>query len=277
MARSHDRAPDRKLGRYWLNRWGALLAERSRRLVLGLARRMEIVILIWLLAFGVAAAIRAAFALTPIRGLVDFAEIFLPYALAALAPIAGYRIAMAAFPSGMLPAQPGLRLAQYGRWRALGPLDARAHPAFGPFGFMASLMIGMLLNVVLRSFEFLLAVPAMNHHAPAWGARIFQVMAFDVIAMNFLYAMCFVMALRSIPLFPRMLLAVWTMDLFMQVAIASSVAGVAEVPPPVALALRDLLGSNVTKVLISMAVWLPYLLLSERVNVTYRSRVTVES
>jgi hypothetical protein len=269
--------PDRKFGRHWLNRWGAVLAERSRRLVLGLARRMEIVILIWLVVFGVAAALRTASALTPIRGLVDFAEIFLPYALAALAPIAGYRIAMAAFPGGTLPAQPGLRLARYGRWRAIGPLNARAHPAFGPYGFMASLMIGMLLNVVVRSFEFLLAVPAMNHLAPAWGARIFQIMAFDVIAMNFLYAVCFVMALRSIPLFPRMLLVVWTLDLFMQVAIASSVAGLADVPPSVALALGDLLSSNVIKVLISMTVWLPYLLLSERVNVTYRSRMGVES
>jgi hypothetical protein len=113
----------------------------------------------------------------------------------------------------------------------------------------------------------------MNHHAPEWGTTIFHMMAFDVIAMNFLNAVCFVMALRSIPLFPRMLLFAWFMDLFMQLAIARSVAGVADVPPAVALALQELLSGNVTKVLISVAVWLPYLLLSERVNVTYRCRV----
>jgi hypothetical protein len=34
-----------------------------------------------------------------------------------------------------------------------------------------------------------------------------------------------------------------------------------------------MLTGNVKKVLISMALWLPYLLLSTRVNVTYRHRV----
>jgi hypothetical protein len=261
----------------WLARWGAGLTDRSRRLVRALAPRMEAVILAWLLLFGAAAAIRTGFALSPIRGTIDFAELFLPYALIALAPIAGYRIAMAAFPARVLPGQPGFRLALYGHWQRLAPADARAHPAFGPFGFMASLLIGMLLNVAIRSFEFLLAVPAMNHHAPEWGTTIFQLMAFDVIAMNFLYAVCFVMALRSIPLFPRMLLFAWMMDLFMQVAIARNVAAVADLPPNVALALLDLLSGNVTKVLISVAVWLPYLLLSERVNVTYRSRMPVNA
>ena len=249
------------------------LSERSRRLVLAIPPRMETVILAWLLMFGAAAALRIAFAISPIENPRDFAEIFLPYALAALAPVAGYRLAMAAFPPGVLPGQPGLRLAFVGRWRRLDPLGARAHPAFGPFGFMASLLVGMLLNVPVRSFEFLLAVPAMNHHAPAWGTAIFHMMAFDLIAMNFLYAVCFVMALRSIPLFPRMLLFAWIMDLFLQLAIARTVAASADLPATVAAALQELLGGNMTKVLISAAIWLPYLLLSERVNVTYRSRV----
>jgi hypothetical protein len=74
-----------------------------------------------------------------------------------------------------------------------------------------------------------------------------------------------------------MLLFAWSMDLFMQLAIARSVASVADLPPTVALALQELFSSNVTKVLISVAVWLPYLLLSERVNVTYRSRMPVSA
>jgi hypothetical protein len=257
----------------WLARPGAGLTERSRRMIRSLAPRMEAVILAWLLLFGAAAVIRAGFALSPIRGTIDFAEIFLPYALIALAPIAGYRIAMAAFPSGVLPGQPGFRLAFFGNWQKLAPADARAHPAFGPFGFMASLLIGMLLNVAARSLEFLLAVPAMNHHAPEWGVTIFHAMAFDVIAMNFLYAVCFVMALRSIPLFPRMLLFAWFMDLFLQFAIARVVTGIVELPADVAFALYELQSGNVTKVLMSAGIWLPYLLLSDRVNVTYRSRM----
>ena len=44
-------------------------------------------------------------------------------------------------------------------------------------------------------------------------------------------------------------------------------------PPAVASALHTLLDGNVKKVLISVGLWLPYLLLSARVNVTYRSRV----
>ena len=38
-------------------------------------------------------------------------------------------------------------------------------------------------------------------------------------------------------------------------------------------ALENLLEGNVKKVLISVALWLPYLLMSTRVNVTYRSRI----
>lgn len=248
-------------------------AERSRRLVHALGPRMETIILAWLVLFGAAAALRIAFAATPIRTALDFAEIALPYALAALAPVAGYRIAMAAFPATTLPAQASFRLAFYGRWRRLDPLAARAHPLFGPFGFMASLLVGMLLNVPLRSAEFLLAVPAMNSHAPEWGTTVFHLMALDLVAMNFLYAVCFVMALRSIPLFPRMLLFAWTADVALQLVIAGKVAATPGLPVEVGTALGDLLSGNITKVLISAAIWLPYLLLSDRVNITYRSRV----
>ena len=249
----------------------------SRRLVTRLVSRMEVVIRAWLLVFMAAAMVRISFAVSPIRDLAHFTEAFLPYALAALAPVAGYRLAMAAFPAHVLPAQPRFLLPSYGRWQKLDAIRARQHPAFGPFGFMACLLVGMLLNVAVRSFEFLLAVPTMNMLAPAWGSTIFYVMAFDLIAMNFLYGVCFVMALRSIPLFPRMLLFAWYMDLFMQLAIAQSVGSSHGLPGDVAAALQELLTGNVTKVLISAAVWIPYLLLSERVNVTYRSRAPAAS
>ncbi|WP_079639653.1 DUF2569 family protein [Sphingopyxis flava] len=237
---------------------------------------MEILILFWMLLFGVAAALRFASSGAPSRVATDLVRMLLPYGLIALAPIAGYRIAMASIPASLLPARPRIRLAHFDRWRQLDPLGARAHPSFGPYGFMASLLVGLLLNVPMRSVEFLLAVPAVNQEAPVWATTIFQMMAFDVLVMNFLYAACFVMALRSMPLFPRMLLFAWAMDLLLQVVIAYRVAAAPDLPAPIAHSLGELLGGNVTKVLVSMLVWIPYLLLSERVNVTYRSRAPAD-
>lgn len=75
------------------------------------------------------------------------------------------------------------------------------------------------------------------------------------------------------PLFPRLLVAIWGLDLTMQLVIAELVAGAPNLPRDVAGALQTLLEGNVNKVLISIALWLPYLLLSRRVNLTYRNRV----
>jgi hypothetical protein len=129
-----------------------------------------------------------------------------------------------------------------------------------------------LLNIVLRSGEFLLAVPALNGHAPAWGQKFLFLMTGDVVVMSFLYMVCFVMALRSYPYFPRMLLLVWATDIAAQLVIAWQLAATPGLPPQVAGSLGALLDGNVKKVFISVMVWLPYLILSERVNVTYRLR-----
>jgi hypothetical protein len=59
----------------------------------------------------------------------------------------------------------------------------------------------------------------------------------------------------------------------MQLGIATAVAGTQGLPPTVAGALHTLLDGNVKKVLISVFLWLPYLLMSKRVNVTFRHRV----
>ena len=58
--------------------------------------------------------------------------------------------------------------------------------------------------------------------------------------------------------------------------VAELVAGTPDLPGEVAVALQALLGGNVQKVLISIGIWLPYLLLSKRVNVTYRHRVPAQ-
>lgn len=257
----------------WVRRYAETLRVRSKAVVRYCEHRMGAIALAWLLVFTFGSMPRLLFPATPIDTMGALATHVLPYALIALAPIAGFAVAAGSFPRGLLSGQPTLRLAIYGRWRELNPLEARQHPVFGPAGFMASLLVGMMLNVVVRSFEFLVATPAMGSAAPVWGDTLFALMAADVIVMNFFYMVCFVMALRSVPLFPKMLLLAWAIDIAMQMTVGTVIAGTPDVPNKVSSALHALLQGNITKVLISAFVWLPYLILSDRVNVTYRSRV----
>lgn len=252
------------------------LQRRSVNAVQFFHGRMGVLALAWLAVFTPLALFKIAFAISPVHNFADLAMLVLPYLLIAIAPIAGYVVASGSFPYGLLCGQPAFRLAKFGKWQQLNLFEAQANPVFGPAGFMASLMIGMLINVVFRSFEFMLAVPAMNGHAPQWGQSLFLIMAADVIVMSFFYMVCFVMALRKIPLFPRMLLFAWALDIGMQLMIAEHISSIAGLPAIVVSPLRDLLEGNITKVLISAFVWLPYLLLSERVNVTYRSRTALD-
>ena len=73
-------------------------------------------------------------------------------------------------------------------------------------------------------------------------------------------------------LFPRLLLAIWSAISRCSSSPRSSVVG-GPLPSAVSSALQGVLEGNVKKVLVSMALWLPYLILSTRVNVTYRQRV----
>ena len=236
---------------------------------------MGSVSLAWMVIFTLGCLPRLLFPVTPLTGAADFVALVVPYMLIALAPVAGYVVATGSFPRRLLTAQPSIRLSQYGRWRRLDVLEAHKSPVFGPAGFMASLLIGLLLNVVVRSFEFLVAMPAMGGAAPLWGDRLFALMAADVVVMSFFYMVCFVMALRSVPLFPRMLLLAWGLDIMMQLLIGKTIMATPGVPAEVAVPLQALLEGNITKVLISAFVWLPYLILSDRVNVTYRRRAPV--
>jgi hypothetical protein len=68
---------------------------------------------------------------------------------------------------------------------------------------------------------------------------------------------------------------VWGIDICSQLVIAQAVAANAHLPADVGAALSSLLTGNMQKVFISAAIWLPYLLLSDRVNLTYRRRVRV--
>ena len=169
--------------------------------------------------------------------------------------------------------QPRFRLSNLGNWRTIDREDARRHHLYGAGGVMVSLLIGMLVNVPFRAIEYLGAMPAISGNVPPWLYILHTMMTLDVVLMTSLYAIAFVAALRQVPLFPRLLVAIWSLDLAMQLMTAELVAGTPGLPPAVAGALHDLLDGNVKKVLISVALWLPYLLLSRRVNLTYRSRV----
>lgn len=249
------------------------LRRRSDDIFLFLSLRMDLVAALWIALCALISVPKIAFARSPVTGLADLAVLSLPYLAIMAAPIFGYWAAAGSFPNGLLMAQPRFRLAFYGRWQRMSVIEAHRDPRFGPTGFMVSLLVGLLLNVPVRLLEFAAAVPAMNAHAPVWGQTIFLSMAAEVCTMSFLYMACFVMALRKVPLFPRMLALVWGMDMLAQLAIANVVAGADHLPLAVATALQDLLAGNIKKVMVSVVVWLPYLLLSERVNVTYRHRV----
>jgi len=108
---------------------------------------------------------------------------------------------------------------------------------------------------------------------PPWLSALHFAMTFDAVLFSSLYMIAFVAALRRAPLFPRLLLAIWVCDLAMQLTTAHLVMATGSVPAGVADALQTILSGNIKKVLISMALWLPYLLLSTRVNVTYRHRI----
>ena len=269
---STARALSSAAGRLWRG-FASGLHERSRAAVAFLEVRMEVLIAGWCAAMVTVGLAKVVVSPMGIAGPAEFMVALLPYLLIALAPAAGYRVAAGSFPHGLLSAQPLLRLCRYGSWRPLDPVSARQNPAFGPVGFMASLLVGMLLNVPLRTLEFITAVPAIAPGAPLWAERLVFAMTIDVMIMNFFYMVCFVLALRAVPLFPRMLLFAWTIDILLQLLIAQQVSASPNLPAPVAAALENLLHGNLQKVLISAALWLPYLILSERVNVTFRGRI----
>lgn len=256
------------LFRQWLDG----VQHKTTAIVSFLDVRMETLITGWVGALLLLGLAKVATAPVAAPGPGGNAIMVLPYLLVALAPIAGYRIAAGSFPRGLLTAQPAFRLAFYGRWKNLDVVEARRTSSFGPTGFMASLLVGILLNVPVRTAEYLAAIPAIGPNVPGWAQTLAYTMTADVVIMNFFYMVCFVMALRSVPLFPRMLVFAWIFDIGLQFAIADRVASSPHLPADVASALLTVLSGNIDKVLISAAVWLPYLLLSERVNVTYRRR-----
>lgn len=246
------------------------MSARSAALLLAIDNRLDVILKYWLLIAGFASAARIG--LAPHKVPVASFSTFASYMLLVVAPFASTLLALRWFADGHLQQQPATRLARVGRWRSVSRGEAEMHRLYGAGGIMVSLIVGTMLNVPVRAAEYISAMPPIGANAPKWLSVLHFAMTFDVVAFTSLYMIAFVAALRRVPLFPRLLVAIWLGDLAMQIATAQMVAST-NVPGDVALALRHLLTGNVKKVLISMALWLPYLLLSTRVNVTYRHRI----
>lgn len=246
---------------------------RSAALLLTLDNRLDRILQVWLLLAGLTAAARIA--MTPVAAPIAGLSTFASYMLLVVAPFASTLLALRWFRDGHLLPQPVTRLAVIGRWRRISLAEAERHPLYGSSGIMASLLVGMMLNVPVRTAEYLAAMPPIGAATPRWLASLHFAMTLDAVLFASLYMIAFVAALRRVPLFPRLLLAIWIADLAMQLFTANLVVRAGDLPPAVADALQALLRGNVEKVLISAAIWLPYLLLSTRVNVTFRHRLPV--
>ncbi len=225
----------------------------------------------WLLFALVGCALRVA--LSPARGAGPDLATFLPYALVIAAPLASMVLALRWFACADRNAQPGFRLARIGKWRSVSAGDARRHHHYGTSGLMLPLLVGMLINVPLRTAEYLAAMPALSGSVPEWLRTLNLLMTLDVVLLSSLYVVAFVAGLRRLPTFPRLLATVWLVDLAVQAGIAAAASVEPGLPGEVSAALDGLVRANVLKALVSVTVWLPYLLLSKRVNVTFRHRV----
>jgi len=247
------------------------LKARSAALLLTIDNRLDRILQAWLLIAGSLSAARIALSSHSLGAppLPTFAS----YMLLVVAPFASTLLALRWFRDGHKQAQPVTRLAQFGQWRTVDRAEAERQALYGAGGIMVSLLVGMMLNVPVRALEYLAAMPPIASNAPAWLSTLHFAMTFDVVLFGSLYMIAFVAALRRVPLFPRLLVAIWVGDLAMQLFTAELVTRAGDLPPDVASALHMLLDGNIKKTLISVALWLPYLLLSKRVNVTYRNRV----
>lgn len=252
---------------------GEFYLERTARAVSRIEGNLVPMMFGWTIIASFACGLRIAFAATPIADPAEMLAMGAPYALVVAAPIISAFLALRWFRHGARMAQPEIRLARISRWRPVSADEARAMRHYGASGLMFSLLLGMLLNVPVRTTEFLFAIPAAGGGAPHWYGPLFALMLADVVLLSSLYMIAFVAALRHVPLFPRLLVAIWGIDLVMQLGIANIMGNTPDLPQSVGSALGGLLDGNVKKVLISVALWAPYLILSRRVNLTYRRRV----
>ncbi len=267
---------EREIFARWHNALALRLLAESRRISSFIERRLTALLLGW---FGVTILIGSTKLLLLVTAhpkIARFDALFgliVTYLAIAAAPAAGFALTSGSFPLGQAIRQPAVRLARIGRWSQVSPDQARSHAKYGMSGLLVSLVAGLLLSIAMRLGEYFVAMPAIPSGAPAWALTMFRTMTFDLILFSFLYSVCITMALRGAPMFPRMLCYTWLCDLLMQVAIARHTADAGGLPADVAASLQPYLLVNIKKIMISVVIWLPYLLISNRINVTFRQRV----
>ncbi|QLC22452.1 DUF2569 domain-containing protein [Parasphingopyxis sp. CP4] len=257
-----------------MDRFSTNLYARSVELVSWLDLKHRSILLYWTIIASAACGVRLSvgdFAMLPATSQLVAA---IPYILVVFAPIVSLLLAFHWFRDGERQPQPEFRLALFGSWKKVTSFEARSYRFYGVAGIMASLIGGLLLNIPVRVLEFLAAMPTLPEAPPVWLSMLFALMLADVVLLTSFYAIASVAALKRVPLFPRLLFAVWMFDILMQILIAHAMGAVPELPAEVGAALHQLLQGNLQKVLISFAIWTPYLLLSKRVNATYRNRIS---
>jgi hypothetical protein len=245
---------------------------RSRAAVATAARGLQRMMVAWVLLVAVACGVRVA--TSPTAG-APASGTWLGYLLICAAPVGTMAAGLRFF--GREP-NLGSRAAQAdaARYRPVAVGQALRHPAYGPSGIMVTLLAGLLISIALRTFAYLAALPALAADVPAWLSTLQFALTVDVVLFSSLYALAFAAALRCAPVFPILLAAIWVGDLTMQLGMSAFVADRPDLPDTVRMALRHLIDGNIAKVVISAALWMPYLLLSTRVNITYRRRISAD-
>lgn len=235
------------------------------------ARRSENrIIATWVLLLGAIAVLKAANPVNPPHNAAESIALLLPFLIVAAAPVLGYRIGTWLFASCE---QPALRLAIYGNWRDATPEELdKGKKGWRSFAWF-SLVSGILLNVPFRAFEYLASIPAVTSNDPLWAHVLQRAFTMDCAVACFAYAMCFAAAVQRSPLFARALVTAWLIDIALQAMIAVQVGQAAGIPTYLLEPMNALLAVNLKKVAISISIWLPYLLISDNLNLLLRKRV----
>lgn len=248
-------------------------APRSRSILRFFDMRMEDIITVWILLILAFATVKVMNAPTRPADVWQALGMSLPFLALAAAPVLGYRFAAGRLPSGPISEQPSIRAMRSEAWRPASSHEVSRISRRGPGVFLVSLIVGIVLNVPVRALEFLAIVPAVSPNDPMWVHALVTALTVDAVVMGFAYMVCFVMALRSAPLFPRAMALAWGLDVLMQIGIASYISTRVELPAGIAAPLTEILNNNIYKVAISAAIWAPFLMVSNSVNLVFRRRV----
>jgi hypothetical protein len=220
------------------------LQQRADALLAVLERHARWLPIGWLVVTGIGSALRLA-------GQFGDPLAWLPYAVFLFAPALAFWAGLAMFGGRVAP-----------------PAIAR-HPLYGAGGLMLSLLLALLVAIALRGLSYLTALPAAGSDSSAWLDGLHSWLTADATLACSLYALAFAAGLRRSAHFPALLASAWAIDLAMQVFMLGAARDML-LPQAVADAFQLLLHGNLTRVLVSIGIWMPYLLLSERVAVTYR-------